>query len=97
MKINKRTVDALSVANKDYTEWDEDLTGFGIRVWPSGKKVYLVRYRHGGRQRFFKIGEHGPVTPDLARREAQIKLGDVARGEDPQEESKRGVEAVQGL
>ncbi|WP_172332233.1 site-specific integrase [Mangrovicoccus sp. HB161399] len=86
MKISKRTVDALLATEKDYTEWDDDLTGFGVRVWPSGKKVYQVRYRQGGRQRFFKIGEHGPVTADQARREAQIKLGDVARGEDPQEE-----------
>lgn len=86
MKISKRTVDALLPTEKDYTEWDDDLTGFGVRVWPSGKKVYQVRYRQGGRQRFFKIGEHGPVTPDQARREAQIKLGEVARGEDPQEE-----------
>lgn len=86
MKISKRTVDGLLPTDKDYTEWDDDLTGFGVRVWPSGKKVYQVRYRQGGRQRFFKIGEHGPVTPDQARREAQIKLGDVARGEDPQEE-----------
>lgn len=86
MKISKRTVDGLLPTDNDYTEWDDDLTGFGVRVWPSGKKVYQVRYRQGGRQRFFKIGEHGPVTPDQARREAQIKLGDVARGEDPQEE-----------
>jgi integrase len=86
MRINKRVVDALVPADKDFTEWDEDLTGFGVRIWPSGRKIYLVRYRQAGRQRFFKIGEHGAVTPEQARRLAQVKLGEVAAGEDPQEE-----------
>ena len=44
-KITKRLVDGLTPQAKDYTVWDDELPGFGIRVWPSGKRVYILKYR----------------------------------------------------
>lgn len=85
-KLTKRTVDALAPRAADYFEWDPDLAGFGVRVWPTGKKVYLVQYRADGRTRRVKLGAHGPVTVEDARRAAKVVLGDVARGEDPAED-----------
>jgi len=38
MKLTKRTVDALSPRQKQYVEYDTDLTGFGVAVYPSGIK-----------------------------------------------------------
>jgi integrase len=52
-------------------------------VWPSGKKVYVVHYRAGGRLRRYKIGVHGPVTAENARTEALKILSKVKDGEDP--------------
>ena len=43
--IIKRTVDALSVEHRDAVFWDRDLPGFGIRVYPSGLKKYVVQSR----------------------------------------------------
>ena len=40
--ISKRTVDGLSVDEKDAVFWDRELPGFGVRVYPSGSKVYVV-------------------------------------------------------
>ena len=40
--LSKRVVDRLSVNGKDAIFWDRDLAGFGIRVYPSGKKVFVV-------------------------------------------------------
>lgn len=85
-RLNKTTVDSLEPSEPDYLVWDDLLPGFGLRVWPSGKKVYLVQYRVGRKQRRVKVGTHGPMTAEEARRQAKIILGDVARGEDPQEE-----------
>ena len=64
------------------------LTGFGVRVQPSGTKSFIVNYRpgDGGRKAPNKrvvIGRYGRIAPDRARRLAQDLLGRVARGEDP--------------
>lgn len=83
-KLTKRTIDALEARDKDYFEWDDDLAGFGVRVWPTGKKTYVAQYRTGKQTRRFKVGNHGALTVDEARKEAKAVLGDVARGEDPQ-------------
>jgi len=85
-RLTKRLIDTLQPRDKDYFEWDDELPGFGVRVWPTGKKVYVAQYRAGTRLRRMKIGAHGPLTVEEARKEARIILGQVARGEDPQED-----------
>ncbi len=83
-KLTKRMIDALEARDKDYFEWDDELPGFGVRVWPSGRRTYVAQYRAGKQTRRFKIGLHGPLTVEEARKEAKGVLGDVARGDDPQ-------------
>lgn len=89
-KITKRTVDALEPSEKDRFAWDSELKGFGLKVTPTGRKVYLVQYRMPGRTtRRFTIGVHGsPWTPTSARSEAMRLLGAVASGVDPAEQKK---------
>ncbi|MBF0184680.1 MAG: tyrosine-type recombinase/integrase [Magnetococcales bacterium] len=84
-KITKRMVDALQAGDKDEYVWDSDLAGFGLKITPAGRKIYLVQYRVAGRTRRVTIGPHGPVTPDQARAEASKLLGQVASGQDPAE------------
>ena len=88
--LNKRSVEALRPGDKPFIAWDDRLTGFGVRVQPSGVRSYLVNYRAegGGRRaanRRLVIGRHGRVTAEQARRMAQETLGKVAAGEDPAE------------
>ena len=47
----KRAVDALMVTGKDAVFWDRDLPGFGVRVYASGRKVFVVQFRANGRLR----------------------------------------------
>jgi integrase len=82
-KLTKRAVDALEPGSPDYFVWDAELPGFGVRVWPSGRKVYVAQYRAGSRTRRVKIGRHGALTVEEARKQAKAILGDVARGSDP--------------
>ena len=84
-KILKRTVDALQPEpDRDVFAWDSELRGFGIRVKPSGVKSYLVQYRNAeGRTRRLVLGQHGALTPEVARDLARKKLTAVAAGEDP--------------
>lgn len=88
MKLSKRTVDALEPQSADYFSWDDELPGFGIRVYTSGRKTYIVQYRNIRRTRRITLGKHGPLTPEEARRLAKIHLGDIASGGDPAEERK---------
>ncbi len=37
-RISRRTVDAIAV-ERDTVFWDSELQGFGVRVYPSGRKV----------------------------------------------------------
>jgi hypothetical protein len=102
-KITKRVVDGLKVEPSEYAVWDAQLSGFGIRVRPTGAKSYVVLYRAGtGRgapQRRFTIGAVGKITPDRARKRAKGILGAVAHGKDPAAEKadERGAPTVAEL
>lgn len=80
-KLTKRVIDKLEARDKDYIVFDSELPGFGIRVMPSGKCFFLIQYRRHGRTRRVMIGQFGPVTAEIARKEAIRMLGNV-RGAD---------------
>lgn len=93
-KITKRTVDGAETQAKDYIIWDDELPCFELRVFPSGKRSYVIQYRARGRSRRYSIGLHGVWTPETARRAVKVRLGDVAQGDDPvaeREEERRAV------
>ncbi|MDD9981141.1 MAG: integrase arm-type DNA-binding domain-containing protein, partial [Gammaproteobacteria bacterium] len=69
----------------------DDITGFGVRIQPSGTKAFIVNYRSGdgGRKAPNKrvvLGRYGPLTADKARKMAHEVLGKVAGGDDPAED-----------
>ena len=84
-KLTKRVVDALGVGRAPYIQWDTELPGFGVRVCPSGRKTYLIKYREtrrrNGCRRMPSIGAHGKLTCEEARSMARYRLVKVARGE----------------
>jgi integrase len=87
-------VEAAEFREKDYVIWDDDLPGFGLRVFASGKCSYVIQYRSAGRSRRYTIGLHGVWTPELARKEAKIQLGRVAQGDNPAEERQLDHKAI---
>jgi hypothetical protein len=93
-KITKRVVDATEVREKDYVIWDDELPGFGLRVFVSGKRSYVVQYRADGRSRRYTIGLHGVWPPETARREAKVLFGRIAKGDDPAEERQLDHKAI---
>jgi integrase len=93
-KITKRSVEAAPVQATDYIIWDDEIPGFGIRIFASGRRSYVIQYRAQGRSRRFTIGGHGIWTPELARCEAKVQLGRVARGDDPAEERQLDHQAM---
>jgi integrase len=88
VRISKSRVDAVKAADQDQYLWDTELKGFGLKVTPAGRKVYIVQYRVGGRRgrtRRLTLGAHGVLTPEKARAKAKQVLGEVAAGRDPAE------------
>jgi integrase len=84
-RISIRSIAALTCPSGKDREilWDTALAGFGVAVFPTGRKMFIAQYRQDGRSRRANLGESGKVTPDEARCEAKKLLGDVARGLDP--------------
>ena len=80
--ISKRTVDALP-AGKDMVYWDSEIQGFGVRVYPSGSKVYIAQTRVKGKSRRVTVGRHGVITAEQARQRAASIITRVKAGEDP--------------
>lgn len=100
MKLTKRTVDALEPRSKPYVVYDDDLKGFGLKVFPSGVMSWIIEYRPGagGRRTNKKrmtIGSLDKLDPGQARDFAKTRLADVALLRDPlaerQEERKRAT------
>ena len=83
-KLNKRFIDAAKYQGSGACYvWDTETSGFGLRVYPSGRKSFVVTYRVRGKQRFFTMGRFGEMTLDQARTEALETLGRARKGEDP--------------
>ena len=80
--LSNRTVKALSV-NKDTVFWDRNLLGFGVRVYPSGAKVYVAQARgpHGSRR--VTLGRHGLIGAAEARKQASLVIGRLRAGDLP--------------
>ena len=91
--ISHRTVDALPVGDKDAVYWDRKLQGFGVRVYPSGSKVYVVQTRAGGKSKRVAIGRHGVITSEQARAKATQMIARIKAGEDPDPDASKPAPA----
>ncbi len=93
MKLTKRAIDAMTYEGQDGTRdvrWDTLIPGFGIRIYPTGKKAFVLSYRTHGRKRMMTIGAFGVLTLDQARTAARKHLVEVETQDvDPLEERKK--------
>ena len=83
LTLSKQSVDRLPVADREVVFWDQHLPGFGVRVYPTGSKVYMAHARSGGKTRRVTIGRHGTWSTERARREAGTLIADIKAGKTP--------------
>lgn len=83
--LSNRMVERLKV-EKDTVFWDRDLTGFGVRVYPTGGKVYVVQARGPGGPKRVTVGRHGVLGAEQARQRAALIIARVKAGEAPMPE-----------
>jgi integrase len=70
VKLTKSVIDDIPAPAKDIVYWDSGCPGFGVKVTPAGRKVFVVLFRTGGagsRLRKYTIGPYGRVTLHQAR------------------------------
>ena len=75
---------------KPFEIWDRRLSGFVLRVQPSGARSYYAQIARGKRVALGKVGQ---LTPDEARERCQKIIGNVAHGRAPLE----GVDGADGI
>jgi integrase len=87
--LTKRIVDAAKPSSSEYFVWCSATPGFGVRIYPSGRKVFIQQLRVGPRQdtQRHKIGVYGPFTVEQARGHAEELIRAVANGRDPRREA----------
>jgi integrase len=99
MGLTKRSIDALKWNPKGPSAqilWDGDLPGYGVRVFDTGAKAFIIDYRDkDARKRRVTIGRYGVLTPDQARDKAKGLLGDIAmKGANPAEDRRAKRETL---
>jgi len=97
IRLTKSTIDSLPTANSDVVYWDAGVPGFGVKVTPKGRKVFIVLYRTGGagsKLRKYTIGPYGRVTLHQARVAAQKVFAARLDGRDPAAEKREAKRRV---
>jgi integrase len=82
-KLTEAMVAALPVDGRDYVVFDALLPGFGLRVTPSGAKIFIARGWGHGRARKVSLGTVPEMTVAQARKEAREALHAIRAGKDP--------------
>jgi integrase len=75
---------SLSPADPDGKIWfDDKMSGLGVRLYRSGRKVWLYQFRLAGRSHKLEIGSTEKVLASKARIDAKIAAGHVANKVNP--------------
>jgi len=97
VKLTKNAIDSLPISATDTIYWDAACPGFGVKVTPKGRKVFVVLYRTGGAGsslRKYTIGVFGRVTLHQARVAAQRVFAAKLEGRDPAAEKRTAKRRV---
>ena len=91
-KLTQRVIERIAPKSRDFFVWDMHLKGFGLKVTPAGRKVYVADYSlpQNGRTARATIGTHGsPWTLKEARDCARKIIFEAKSGIDHNAEKRR--------
>src|SRR5215469_4971123 len=82
LKLIERNIAKIKASAKDeykhdYTAWDTEMPGFGLRV-QNGRASWVFQYQVHGRQHRIKLGDQAVMSADIARSAAREAAGKVA-------------------
>lgn len=95
-KLTKAYVERLPVPERETFVWDDEIKGFGLKLFPSGARSFVFQYRTPeGKVRRLTIGKFSDaLTADQARRQAKGHAMEVHGGRDPQGEKQERRRAL---
>jgi integrase len=79
-KLTKSYIDGIEPEKGIFRVWDTEVSGYHLRVSPSGAKSFVLRYHFNGKNLDYTIARYGDITPTEARQRA-IKLKGQARAD----------------
>lgn len=91
--------EGAEIGSRKYVLFDEDTPGFGLCVYTTGRKGFVLIYRIAGQQKRFTIGVWPTWSVTAARDEAKRLIREIDRGDDPLDTRKaaRGAPTVKEL
>ncbi|HKT73240.1 MAG TPA: tyrosine-type recombinase/integrase [Steroidobacteraceae bacterium] len=82
--LTQHLIDTARARSQEYTLWDKRISGFGLRVRPTGARTYVVVYRNpASKVKKFTMGKPSAYTLEQARKRAQEILYQVTCNLDP--------------
>jgi integrase len=92
-KLTQALVDAQTADGRDRFIFDSQLSGFALRITPTGKRIFVAQGRVSGRKRRITIGYASDMPLSKAREEALQTLAAMRGGVDPTAERKARLRA----
>lgn len=89
VKLTKKFIDAQIYNGKaKHIIWDGEVKGFGVRIYPTGKKSFVLDYRDNNRKNLMVIGSYSVLKVDAARDQAKEYLVNLTKGVNPLQKRK---------
>lgn len=92
-KLTQKLVASLKPTGAEYSVSDTELKNFVLRVGPTGRKTFAIRYRNHGISKRYALGTHGELTVEQARRMAQEAFAEIRKGYDPEQKRRAALQA----
>ena len=94
VKLTKKLIDAAPFPKQGQMFLrDVEVRGLALRI-TTGAKAFVFEKKINGRARRFTLGPYGAVTVEAARKMAQEKIGEAAKGDDPAEARRQRRQAT---
>jgi integrase len=89
-KLTQKFIDAQSFnGTAKHIIWDGEVKGFGVRIYPTGKKSFVLDYRDNNRKNLMVIGSCSVLKVDAARKDAKEYLANLTKGINPLQERQK--------
>jgi integrase len=93
-RLTQALVDTAPVTGRDYLVFDNQIRGLGLRITPTGNKIFVAQTRVSGVKRRITVGYASDMSLAKARQEARQTLAAMHAGVDPTADRKARLRAA---